>query len=319
MPDPSISFRVAIAGLGRRGRHLAERLALRGDVDILANWDPQGRALKCLAPDSQSVVRCADILQRPNLDAIIIATTHSDAAEAAECALRMGVAVAMDGVLAATTAEARKCLRAAEAGGARLSVLYPGRGEGDYRTALAAIATGEVGRLRAVRNTLWTPPLVGALHEEDGVESVAAAIDQTLSLFAAIPVTALLTWRAPSDHHADASAIGFSLTLQFAEGAVAQIDRYRDSALFDHSGWVLSGTTGGYWKGRLHRRQPDGEVYDVPFEELPDSATTPIDDWVDSLRAPPPSIESLHHDVSVVAVLEAALRSAECGQFVPIS
>ena len=47
--------------------------------------------------------------------------------------------------------------------------------------------------------------------------------------------------------------------------------------------------------------------------------STAIDEWIDSLRAPPSPQADLHRDVAVATVLEAAMQSAERGQFVPIS
>ena len=98
-------------------------------------------------------------------------------------------------------------------------------------------------------------------------------------------------------------------SIEFANGALAEIDIRRDSPAVLQTGWVLSGQRGGYVGGRRFTLTPEGEVFDSPTLPL-----VPVEDELTRLarrlRAAEIDDGEVARTRTVVQLLEAALKSA---------
>jgi hypothetical protein len=81
---------------------------------------------------------------------------------------------------------------------------------------------------------------------------------------------------------------------------------------------VLSGTAGGYKRLRIYRSTSDGEIYDVPAEQVEFQADADYDGLVRLLRGDTHPEAQIERALAVVQLLEAAGRSAARMQVVPL-
>ena len=144
------TVRAAIVGLGRWGQALVaagngHQGALRfthATTRTLATAEPfcTAQGLK-LEPDYQTLLR------NPELDAVVLATPHSQHGEQIRAAAAAGKHVFVEKPLALTLADAQGAVAAAEAAGTRLCVGFNRRFLPAYRALRAAVDGGRLGRL----------------------------------------------------------------------------------------------------------------------------------------------------------------------------
>jgi hypothetical protein len=107
----------------------------------------------------------------------------------------------------------------------------------------------------------------------------------------------------------DARAV--SIHLGFLNGATAEIDVDVDSLVPLRTGWVISGSDGGYKKLRRYHRTREQEIFDVPVEQVENNSDFIYDDIVKLVREDAAGEFFTTHGWQVVRLLEAARISAE--------
>lgn len=149
-----MTVRAAIVGLGRWGRRLVD--AVQGPAAVpsaqlrfVKGWnrtaeraqDFAGTAGFALAPDFES------LLADPQVDAIVLATPHSQHAQQVLACARAGKAVYVEKPLALTAADARQAIDACAAAGIVLAVGHNRRFLPAVQALFALAHSGELGRL----------------------------------------------------------------------------------------------------------------------------------------------------------------------------
>ena len=139
------------------------RLAAVADLNSDAARRAAGEfpgAATCASPD--------ELIARPDIDAVLILTVHNEHAPLARAAIDAGKHVLIEKPMACGLAEARPLVRAAAARDVRLMVGQCQRYDRSYRGVRRLVASGELGRIHAVRfdsmQGLFTNGLLPAGH-----------------------------------------------------------------------------------------------------------------------------------------------------------
>jgi len=345
-------LRVGILGAGAFAsrRHLPELVA-DSRIEVVAACRRDQDALTAFADHFGIKHRYADwreMLDKANLDAVLIATPHNQHAEQTESALRQGVHVLLEKPMALTGAEARSLRDLAKSSGLVLAVAFNPPYWGHTRALRAGILSDRIGILETV-----------SLSWIGNVEHVFAKTP------ASAPSTqAAASIVAPTMFRADAAQNGGG---QFMDGGghllsellwvtgrravevSAQMDRYpndmRSHISIRLEGDVLASVTSvgnsRHLKRRLNSRyygatgtaNANGLDFTVAWtdeqgttetqsqNEGLEIAPTPVGDWLHSIesgaRLEPQG--SADHAVHVTELLEAAYLSAKTGKQISLS
>lgn len=318
-------IRVGLVGLGRHGTHHAERLNVRGDFEVTCTWDRHGRTFQHARGTGGTAANWSDLVQSPDVDLVLVADFSSERSRIAGAALSAGKPVALADFLADEEEAARRLIALSGETGSPLFVLQPGRWDPAFLTARAALDSGEIGAVDAVRFINWSPPLGAsgtrgrpAYPSHDEPPAAARLIDQALQLIPGRPVSVCCRWLTgrPSGSAVEASdrLQDFSILVEFEGGATACVEQFRSSSVPYQTGWLISGSTGGYRDGRLYRRVADGEVYDVPWPEVRAAESALYDELASLVNRHSAERTLAEHEVHLAMLLDAIRRVGESGE-----
>jgi len=172
MTRPSSPLRVGLIGAGSiwnahkaAFRQFPEHVRLTAVTDL--NPAAAQQAVKEF-PDARAYPGPDALLAAPDIDAVLILTTHAEHARLALAAIRAGRHVLVEKPMACSLADAREMADAAEQTGVRLMVGQCQRYDRSYRGMKRLIDSGEIGRVHAVRfdsmQGLFTNGLLPAGH-----------------------------------------------------------------------------------------------------------------------------------------------------------
>ena len=154
---PETPLRFASLGCGRMGLHHARLLAADQRAAITAVFDPHRPAADALCQDvAPSAVLCSsldELLQRDDIDAVVIATPTGDHFQHASRCLDRGWHVLCEKPLATTRADLLALIQRAQEArcvGQAFSVAYQRRHWATFRTLRQEVQSGRWGALRAV-------------------------------------------------------------------------------------------------------------------------------------------------------------------------
>jgi scyllo-inositol 2-dehydrogenase (NADP+) len=219
---------------------------------------------------------------------------------------------------------------AARRAGRVLSAVENRRWDDDFRAALAAVRSGELGRLLAAKLIVWSYgfPQGGRPHGKTGwredpqqgggalSEYGAHYFDQLLLLAPGEPHTIFAQLRA---HGSDSgSEDAFSAFLSFSGGMTAQIEVDLGSIAPLRTGWTLTGTRGGYADFRRYSQTEQGEIFDVPCSPVSTEWDRFYDTLAAHLRENRPLPVTTEQAARVVGLIEGARESAGSGQVIPL-
>lgn len=159
---------------------------------VLTRREEQQNILKERFPSAQPVLRVEDIIDDPEVDLVVVATSNDVHFSLAKQALEAGKHVVVEKPFTNTTAEADQLIALAKAKGLLLTVHHNARFHSDFKTVRKVIASGKLGKVvnyeaRYDRFRNFLRP--GAWREENlpgsGIHYDLGAhlIDQTLQLF----------------------------------------------------------------------------------------------------------------------------------------
>lgn len=194
MSDPRQVVRVGVVGLGYWGPNLARNLAAIDGCEVKWLCDEDAHVRKRVAgahPDARATGAMDELLEDPELDAVVLATPVPTHAELAARVARAGKHCFVEKPLATSAADAERAVKAAAQAGTTLMVghlleYHPGVLK--LRELLAEGDLGELyyvygdrlnlGKLRADENALWSlgahdVSVVLALIGEEPIECVA--------------------------------------------------------------------------------------------------------------------------------------------------
>lgn len=326
----SSPVRCAVLGLGSNGVFLAESLSLSG-FDLVAiiptHGDEHQTAKLCCHPLLGKKVSSRDeLLQRRDVDWLVVSSPLAARASDATTAIEAGFNVLIEAPLAATLEETKALLAVARKAHRQCRAWVGPRDDFDFGRALSVRKSGQLGKLRSATFTLRQAaasgmPSHGSDHNSaDSVpcdvltafgwryfDQLLTLIDQPIARVFGVVNRGQLCF----DSLASCGAMtdrecGFLAVIEFADGCVAQVEIDLASSTTISPQWLLQGDRGGYIRGKQSCLERDGEIYEVdvasqlrePFEEL---------------RAPSES-ETLNvqHLEKVACLIEAVRESARC-------
>lgn len=187
-----MALRAGIVGFGLAGRVFHAPLARAEGIEIAAVASSRRDEIRAALPDAVICDDAAALINRDDLDLVILATPTPTHAPLAIAALKAGKHVVVDKPFAASTAEAQVVFDAADAAGRQVTCFQNRRWDGDFLTLRALMDAGELGDIRqyhasfdffkeAVTTTRWqdqTGPGVGIEYDLG-----THLIDQALQLF----------------------------------------------------------------------------------------------------------------------------------------
>jgi predicted dehydrogenase len=189
-----------------------------------------------------------------------------------------------------------------------LGVFHVRRADRDFHSAMAAVESGRLGTLSAVRFIFCEYGLPA------GIDGVVPTWTETLQQTGPFLFDQLAALVNASPHSVEAwsqpQTAGFQARLAYPAGLSAWIDVQRASLNGLQTGWVLEGTAGSYRRGRLATLAADGEVLEediVPPDNTDHDVFADLRWLAESRQA---AQESLDRAMQGLIILDAIHRSA---------
>ena len=165
-------MRIGLAGVGRIGAFHAETLLGLAAVDAVVVTDADPALARTVAAElGLDVAPDADALLAADLDGFVITTATPGHAPLLRAGLAAGVATFCEKPLAATLEETLELTRLAEASEVPVHIGFQRRFDGGYRRAREAVASGELGKIHAIRALTHdqAPPHPGYIPTSGGL------------------------------------------------------------------------------------------------------------------------------------------------------
>jgi scyllo-inositol 2-dehydrogenase (NAD+) len=246
---------VAVLGLGRMGRLYARMLGgglgEEGTARLVGIADPDPVVLAAVRDELRVPCALADpyaVLERAEVDAVLIATPTSTHAELVTAAAGLGKPILCEKPLALEVAETRTVVDAVERAGVLLQVGFMRRFDPPYVQAKSVIQAGQIGRplsFRAIGRDPFCPPAAYA----DPASSGGLLVDMAIHDFD------LTRWLMDSQ-----------VERVSAEGTLLACDDLRDVGDVDNAVVMLRFTNGALGSVEVSRNAVYG--YDIRTEVL---------------------------------------------------
>jgi predicted dehydrogenase len=342
----STPYRIGVLGAGwfASRRHIPE-IVQHPDLQLAALCRRDEAQLKSirdqLAPETPLFTDWREMLDKANLDILLIATPHALHYEQAKAALERGLHLLVEKPMTVRSEEARDLCRMADTQGALLGVALNPPYWAHCHRIREWITGGDIGKLEAV-SIFWTgnaeyvfgsaprpadlpgvvsptmyradPQLCGGGYFIDGGSHLISEI-LFVSGQRAVSVTCQMD-ATPSDRRA-------VVTMILESGALVSVICVGDSKsggrrvsnIFAGSNGTIR-VEGFDFRTTLERGAETQETFRE--RDLP-SIPGPVTNFVDALSGRAPLFSTAQHGAQVVAVIEAAYRSAETGQTVRLT
>ncbi|MEK8034142.1 oxidoreductase [Ideonella sp. DXS29W] len=253
--------RVGLVGFGYAGRTFhAPLLRTTPGMTLTAVASTQAEAVRQALGDEVDVLPHVDaLLQRDDIELVVIATPNASHHPQALAALRAGKAVVVDKPFALSAEQAGELVSEAEHRGLLLSVFHNRRWDGDFLTVRSLLHSGRLGRI--VHAELHFDRFRGQVRPR-WRESADAGGGLWIDLGPHLIDQALQLFGVPEAIGADIASVRegaeaddwFHGQLRYASGLRVTLHA---SALAAHPGprFVLHGTKGGYRKWGLDAQE----------------------------------------------------------------
>ncbi len=332
-------IRLMHVGLGVRGRHWLEVVRRRSDLTLAACVDPDPQALaaaRTLAPGAGAFADLDQALRAVPADAALVTSPTRFHAEHARRALEAGLHVLVEKPFATALADAEAVVAAAGAAGRQVVVAENYRFFPAERTVHRWIAGGRIGRpvtVTCLDRRCQPPsdlgPWAASLPHPQLVEIAVHHFDSFRYLLDRRParVTAR-TFNPPgSAYHAGA---GTGAVIEMEDGPTILYGGFLTSHRYEYTLWI-EGEAGALWTDRRRvwwRRRGARFFRPVRLEPAADrngarypwaGMTALLDQFRDAVLHGRPPETGGRDNLWTVAMVEAALRSAEDGAPVAIA
>ena len=313
---------------------LADRVVLRATADI----DPAAAAAAAAPWGADHATDYRAMLERPDIQAVVIATPEYLHADQVEAAAAAGKHVLCEKPMARTLAEADRMIAACAAAGVQLLVGHSRRFTRRYMEIRAAVDRGDIGdirlmrenerRMRALPQVWWTPahwtgnpqvsggaPMMNAIHEADllrwftGAQARTVQAEINVTIEGNVGVTDFISFTVGFDNGAIGSAEvlncappGYPAFHMMELYGTAGAIRARDHELV---GLTRYGNTGTDYPG----------TFDMLLHNLPAYARE-LAELVAAIRAGRPVVMPPSEARAALELTLAAVRSAQTGEVV---
>jgi len=332
-------IRIGLIGAGRIAQVYGQVLSDIGrDVELLVVADVRAEAAAETATRFGIPQWSADyraVLDRNDVDAVIVATPTSTHVEVVKAAAAAGKEILCEKPLALTVAACDEAIAATHDAGVRLMVGFMRRFDTAYQMARQKIAEGSIGRPVMYKGTGRDPrrtTLEFARRESSG----GLLMDMGIHDFD------LARWLMGDEVvrvHAEGACLVYPelaevgdidnavVNLRFASGAVGNVDLSRNAVYGHDIRTEVLGATGGVRVGRGTNTDalwmtPDGVAHDLmllPGHRFAGAFAAEIREFVRSIReGTPPSVTGADARAAT-AIGQAAVRSLDEGRPVMVS
>jgi len=144
-------LRVGLLGFGLAGRSFHAPLLRAAGMRLAAVVTSRSEAVREAAADADVLASDAELLERNDIDVIVVATPNLLHAAQAEAALRAGKHVVVDKPLSVTAREATHLAQLARERSLMLAVFQNRRWDSDFLTLRKLIESGDLGELHTFR------------------------------------------------------------------------------------------------------------------------------------------------------------------------
>jgi myo-inositol 2-dehydrogenase/D-chiro-inositol 1-dehydrogenase len=300
---------IAVLGAGRIGRIHGRNVAAHPGARLVAVADPHAPAAEELAAATGAEVADLDgIVERPDVDAILVCTPTTTHADLIERGARAGKAVFCEKPVDLSSARIESCLAVVERAGTPLMIGFNRRFDPNFASLRRRLADGEVGEVELV--TILSrdpgPPPVSYIATSGGLFRDMMIHDLDMARF-------LLLGDEPVEVHAVGSslvdpAIGkagdvdtAAVLLKTGSGRIVQISNSRRATYGYDQRVEVHGSKGMIRAGNIHRTTVEvanasgiaaDPVQDFFLERYADAYRAELSAFLDALaggRKPEPS------------------------------
>lgn len=269
--------RTGLLGFGFAGRTFhAPLLRNTPGLDFCAVASRQPEAVhQALGPDVAVHADLAELIARPDVELLVIATPNDTHGPLARAALQAGKAVVVDKPFTLDAAEAADLVSLAERQGGLLSVFHNRRWDGDFLTVQALLAEGRLGRLTSLQAHFdrFRPVVRSRWREAPGpggglwIDLGPHLLDQALQLLGppealSADIRCVRDGGQADDHFEVRLRYPQGLRVSLGAGTLAALPRPR---------FELQGTRGGYRKWGLDAQEDALRAGAQPDPSRPDA------------------------------------------------
>ena len=334
-----MTVNIGLIGAGRMGQVFGHHLAFSvPGVKLIAVADTNGAQAADVAARYAASASYADfhaLLERQDVDAVVIATPTHTHVEVVRAATAAGKQIFCEKPLALTLAGCDEAIAAAEAAGVKLQVGFMRRYDPAYRAAKEKIDAGLIGA-PVMFKSIGRDPKRTSLEFARRENSGGLIADMAIHDFD------LARWLMGSEVvrvHSEGECLVYPelkdvgdidnavVNLKFANGAVGNVDVSRNAVYgYDIRTEVL-GARGSLLIGKLQQTPllvltTDGVTHDtVPYfmERFPEAYAAEIRDFAECIRADRSPAVSGEDARAATAIGIAATRSLDAGRPVALS
>jgi scyllo-inositol 2-dehydrogenase (NAD+) len=256
---------IAVVGVGEMGRRHAENLRhLVPGARLIAVADVAAARAKQVADELEIENHYNDyqeMLQRKDIDAVLIATPDKFHAEAVRVAANAGKDILCEKPLATSLSDARAALKEVEKKGVRLQIGFMRRYDPAYAAAKKRIEAGEIGTpviFKSVGRDKDEPPIAAYASNVNGMVFYNNTIhdfdlarwlmhDEVTDVHAYTTVTI----RPEVAQYND--VVASVVNLKFAQGAIGNVESYVQAVYGYDVRTEIVGSKGSLFVGSLHQ------------------------------------------------------------------
>ena len=330
-------LRIAIAGFGWWGRHIAKRLKGHSGIQVVAVIEPTSSVHADIRADGlDSLNHIDDALARDDVDAVILTTPNPVHEEQVVACAAAGKHVFCEKPLGLTAASARRSVAAVEKAGLQLGIGHERRFEPAMVSLKSAIDAGELGTIMHAEAAFSHDKLIGvpkgdwrtskAVSPAAGMTAMGIHLtDLFISFFGRVKTVQAMTGnRSLGWETGDVvtAQLGFEDGMTATLSAVLHTPHFIRMHVFGTGQWIEA-------RNQSHPDTPGGQVDYLVSETGKEIRHTQLD-WEDAVvhnleafataivgDAPYPfTPDQMVHNIEV---LEAITRSAEDGRTLEIS
>jgi myo-inositol 2-dehydrogenase / D-chiro-inositol 1-dehydrogenase len=324
-------IRIAVLGAGRIGRIHGRNAASHPDARLVAVADPHVPSAQELAAATGAEVASLDeIVERSDVDAILVCTPTTTHADLIERGARAGKAVFCEKPVDLSSARIEACLATVEKAGTPLMIGFNRRFDPNFASLRRRLADGEVGEVEIV--TILSrdpgPPPVSYIATSGGLFRDMMIHDLDMARF-------LLLGDEPVEVHAVGSslvdpAIGqagdvdtAAVMLKTAKGRIVQISNSRRATYGYDQRIEVHGSKGMIRAGNIHRTTVEvanasgiaaDPVQDFFLERYAEAYREELATFLNAVRDGKPCNPTGRDGLMAQRLADAATESAQSGK-----
>lgn len=326
-------IRLGMVGAGGMGNHHAREALRREDVQIVAYCDPSEQArqrmaqtLERFAPGATGYPSLEEMLEKEQLDAVVVTTPHTQHAQQVKDCLEAGLHVLVEKPMCTTARDARELMELSEKKGKVLAIAYQRHGEGKFITARRLLQEeGVIGEVQLVHVIIaqdcldifrpgvsWRadPSLSGGGHFMDTGSHINDIMLWTTGLEPAKVFAFINKYGTLVD-------VLTAVAVEFSNGAVGSLS-YTSLSPEWREEFTFYGTEGVMRFGAEEPLRYQRKGGDIILPRITSRGRPPLQNFINAIQGKEPVQAPPLCGLRVAQLTEAVYTSAETGQVVEV-